>query len=179
MFSMSNQVLSYHTRNFNTFCLFPARTNIRRFAIRFQGKRFKIQFLKSKYAKCCHYLFLNQDWNHFSLADFPQRHNWFVYSFIYLLIFAAFCMLNMSCSACYLTLIDNTIWFPHSCISFIVVSLGSEIIVHVHCNKPLMDSFMVPCQEKKYLILCNKCYFKSFSFFIIIFINFICNVLNC
>ena len=40
MFLMTNQVHSYNTRNSNTFYLFPARTNIRRFGIKFQGPKF-------------------------------------------------------------------------------------------------------------------------------------------
>ena len=40
MFLMTNQVHSYNTRNSNTFYLFPARTNIRFFGIRFQGPKF-------------------------------------------------------------------------------------------------------------------------------------------
>ena len=40
MFSMTNQVHSNNTRNSNTFYLFPARTSIRHFALRFQGPRF-------------------------------------------------------------------------------------------------------------------------------------------
>ena len=40
IFSMSNQVHSYDTGSSNTFYLLPARTNIRRFALRFQGSRF-------------------------------------------------------------------------------------------------------------------------------------------
>ena len=37
MFSLTSQVHSYNTRNSNAFFLFPAQTNIRLFAIRFQG----------------------------------------------------------------------------------------------------------------------------------------------
>ena len=40
MLLMTNQVHSYNTRNSNTFYLFPARTNIRLFGIRFQGPKF-------------------------------------------------------------------------------------------------------------------------------------------
>ena len=40
MLLMTNQVHSYNTRNSNTFYLFPARTNIRFFGIRFQGPKF-------------------------------------------------------------------------------------------------------------------------------------------
>ena len=41
MFSLTSQIHSYNTRNFNAFFLFPARTNIRLFAIlRFQGPKF-------------------------------------------------------------------------------------------------------------------------------------------
>ena len=43
MFSMTNQVHSYNTKNSNTFYLFRARTNRRLFGIRFQGP----EFLKS------------------------------------------------------------------------------------------------------------------------------------
>ena len=36
MLLMTNQVHSYYTRNLNTFYLFPARTNVRLFGMRFQ-----------------------------------------------------------------------------------------------------------------------------------------------
>ena len=39
MFLMTNQVHSYNTRNPNTFYLFPARTSVRLFGIRFQGPK--------------------------------------------------------------------------------------------------------------------------------------------
>ena len=39
MFLMTNQVHSYNTRSSNIFYLFPARTNIRLFGIRFQGPK--------------------------------------------------------------------------------------------------------------------------------------------
>ena len=47
MFLMTNQVHSYKTRNSNIFYLFPARTNIRLFGIRFQGPKF-LNALKKK-----------------------------------------------------------------------------------------------------------------------------------
>ena len=40
LFSMTNQVHSYYNRNSKSSYLFPARTNIRRFTLRFQGPRF-------------------------------------------------------------------------------------------------------------------------------------------
>ena len=39
MFYFSNQVHSYNTRNSNSFHIFPCRTNIRQFGIRFQGPK--------------------------------------------------------------------------------------------------------------------------------------------
>ena len=49
MFTKTNQVHSYtgNTRNSNTFYLFAARMNIRRFALRFQGPRFFISLNQS------------------------------------------------------------------------------------------------------------------------------------
>ena len=40
MFLMINQVHSYNNRNSNTFYLFPARTNVRLFGMKFQGPKF-------------------------------------------------------------------------------------------------------------------------------------------
>ena len=40
MFSLTNQVHSYNNRNSNTFYLFPARTNVKLFGMRFQGPKF-------------------------------------------------------------------------------------------------------------------------------------------
>jgi len=39
-FSTNNQMHSYNTRKSNAFHIFPCRTNLRRFAIRFQGPKF-------------------------------------------------------------------------------------------------------------------------------------------
>ena len=40
MFTLTNQIHSYNTRNSNCFYVFPCRTNIRRFSIRFRGPQF-------------------------------------------------------------------------------------------------------------------------------------------
>ena len=40
MFTLTNQIHSYNTRNSNCFYIFPCRTNIRRFSIRFRGPQF-------------------------------------------------------------------------------------------------------------------------------------------
>ena len=40
MFLLTNQVHSYNTRNSNAFYRFSCRTNMRQFAIRFQGPKF-------------------------------------------------------------------------------------------------------------------------------------------
>ena len=39
MFLLTNQVHHYNARNFNSFYLLPCRTNIRQFALRFQGPK--------------------------------------------------------------------------------------------------------------------------------------------
>lgn len=39
MFTLTNQVHSYKTRNSNSFYIFPYRTNVRKFSIRFQGPK--------------------------------------------------------------------------------------------------------------------------------------------
>ena len=39
MFLLTNQIHHYKTRNSNSFCLFSCTTNIRQFAIRFQGPK--------------------------------------------------------------------------------------------------------------------------------------------
>ena len=40
MFTLTNQIRSYNTRNSNCFFIFPCRTNIHTFAIRFRGPLF-------------------------------------------------------------------------------------------------------------------------------------------
>ena len=40
MFTLTNQIHSYNTRNSNCFYVFPCQTNICRFSIRFRGPQF-------------------------------------------------------------------------------------------------------------------------------------------